>query len=176
METTLLSTATLQTSKAHTHIELQQLAKLQRARLFLWTSGSKICFVIHIAGEKQLLFYIYAVIVKQFFYKRSTNHYFQLHATKIWKVSIMLYLLCIVAIILTFEILFSRDLPDILKSQRPSISPLYKVTTSWLLRIYFLEPFHVLLFVPNQVTIYWLLRIVWNYMSSINSSPVVSPP
>ena len=27
------------------------------------------------AGEKKLLFYIYAVIVKQIFYKRSTNHY-----------------------------------------------------------------------------------------------------
>jgi len=29
----------------------------------------------HIAGEKKLLFYIYDVIVKQIFYKRSTNHY-----------------------------------------------------------------------------------------------------
>jgi hypothetical protein len=28
------------------------------------------------AGKKKLLFYIYAVIVKQFFCKRSTNHYF----------------------------------------------------------------------------------------------------
>jgi hypothetical protein len=27
------------------------------------------------AGKRKLLFYIYAVIVKQFFYKRSTNHY-----------------------------------------------------------------------------------------------------
>jgi hypothetical protein len=27
------------------------------------------------AGKKKLLFYIYAVIVKQNFYKRSTNHY-----------------------------------------------------------------------------------------------------
>ena len=36
---------------------------------------AKICFVIHIAGEKKLLFYIYAVIVKQIFYKRSTNYY-----------------------------------------------------------------------------------------------------
>jgi hypothetical protein len=27
------------------------------------------------AGKKKLLFYIYAVIVKQFFLKRSTNHY-----------------------------------------------------------------------------------------------------
>jgi hypothetical protein len=27
------------------------------------------------AGKKKLLFYIYAVIVKQIFYKRSTNHY-----------------------------------------------------------------------------------------------------
>ena len=36
---------------------------------------AKICFVIYIAGEKKLLFYIYAVIVKQIFYKRSTNHY-----------------------------------------------------------------------------------------------------
>jgi hypothetical protein len=35
----------------------------------------KIRFVIHIAGEKKLLFYIYAVIVKQKNYKRSTNHY-----------------------------------------------------------------------------------------------------
>ena len=29
--------------------------------------NAKICFVIHIAGEKKLLFYIYAVIVKQNF-------------------------------------------------------------------------------------------------------------
>ena len=36
---------------------------------------AKICFVIHIAGEKKLLFYIYAVIMKQKIYKRSTNHY-----------------------------------------------------------------------------------------------------
>ena len=28
---------------------------------------AKICFVIHIAGEQKLLFYIYAVIVKQNF-------------------------------------------------------------------------------------------------------------
>ena len=28
---------------------------------------AKICFVIHIAGEENLLFYIYAVIVKQIF-------------------------------------------------------------------------------------------------------------
>jgi hypothetical protein len=28
---------------------------------------AKICFVIHIAGEKKLLFYIYFVIVKQVF-------------------------------------------------------------------------------------------------------------
>ncbi len=36
---------------------------------------AKICFVIHIAGERKLLFYIYAVIVKQIFYKRAANHY-----------------------------------------------------------------------------------------------------
>ena len=36
---------------------------------------AKICFVIHIAGEKKILFYIYDVIVKQKIYKRSTNHY-----------------------------------------------------------------------------------------------------
>jgi len=36
---------------------------------------AKICFVIYIAGEKKLLFYIYAVIVKQKIYKRSTNYY-----------------------------------------------------------------------------------------------------
>jgi len=29
------------------------------------------------AGKKKLLFYIYAVIVKQKIYKRSTNHYFR---------------------------------------------------------------------------------------------------
>ena len=29
---------------------------------------AKICFVIHIAGEKKLSFYIYDVIVKQIFY------------------------------------------------------------------------------------------------------------
>jgi hypothetical protein len=36
---------------------------------------AKICLVIHIAGKRNL-FFIYDVIVKQFFYKRSTNHYF----------------------------------------------------------------------------------------------------
>jgi hypothetical protein len=36
---------------------------------------AKICFVICFAGKKKLLFYIYAVIVKQKFYKRSSNHY-----------------------------------------------------------------------------------------------------
>jgi len=36
---------------------------------------AKICFVIDIAGKKKLLFYIYAVIVKQIFYKRSSNYY-----------------------------------------------------------------------------------------------------
>ncbi len=36
---------------------------------------AKMCFEIHIAGEKKLLFYIYDMIVKQIFYKRSTNHY-----------------------------------------------------------------------------------------------------
>ena len=33
---------------------------------------AKICFVICFAGKKKLLFYIYAVIVKQNFYKRAT--------------------------------------------------------------------------------------------------------
>jgi hypothetical protein len=36
---------------------------------------AKICFVICFAGKKKLLFYIYAVIVKQNFYKRSSNYY-----------------------------------------------------------------------------------------------------
>jgi hypothetical protein len=36
---------------------------------------AKICFVIYIAGEKKLLFYIYAVIVKQKNYKRPSNYY-----------------------------------------------------------------------------------------------------
>jgi hypothetical protein len=31
--------------------------------------------VLYFAGKKKLLFYIYAVIVKQKIYKRSTNHY-----------------------------------------------------------------------------------------------------
>jgi hypothetical protein len=35
----------------------------------------KNCFVICFAGKKKLLFYIYAVIVKQNFYKRSSNYY-----------------------------------------------------------------------------------------------------
>ena len=35
---------------------------------------AKICFVIHIAGEKKLLFYIYAVIVKEK-KKSSANNY-----------------------------------------------------------------------------------------------------
>jgi hypothetical protein len=36
---------------------------------------AKICFVICFAGKRKLLFYIYAVIVKQKFYKRSSNYY-----------------------------------------------------------------------------------------------------
>ena len=36
---------------------------------------AKIYAVFCFAGKKKLLFYIYAVIVKQNFYKRSTNHY-----------------------------------------------------------------------------------------------------
>ena len=36
---------------------------------------AKICFVICFAGKKKLLFYIYAVIVKQKIYKRSSNYY-----------------------------------------------------------------------------------------------------
>jgi len=35
----------------------------------------KNCFVIYIAGKKKLLFYNYAVIVKQKIYKRSSNYY-----------------------------------------------------------------------------------------------------
>jgi hypothetical protein len=35
----------------------------------------KKCAVFGFAGKKKLLFYIYAVIVKQKIYKRSTNHY-----------------------------------------------------------------------------------------------------
>jgi hypothetical protein len=41
---------------------------------------AKICFVICFAGKKKLLFYIYAVIVKQKIYKRSSNYY--LHSTR----------------------------------------------------------------------------------------------
>jgi hypothetical protein len=40
---------------------------------------AKICFVICFAGKKKLLFYIYAVIVKQNFYKRSSNYYSRRH-------------------------------------------------------------------------------------------------
>jgi hypothetical protein len=36
---------------------------------------AKICFVICFTGKKKLLFYIYAVIVKQKIYKRSSNYY-----------------------------------------------------------------------------------------------------
>jgi hypothetical protein len=36
---------------------------------------AKICFVMCFAGKKKLLFYIYAVIVKQKIYKRSSNYY-----------------------------------------------------------------------------------------------------
>jgi hypothetical protein len=36
---------------------------------------AKICFVICFAGKKKLLFYIYAVIVKQNLYKRSSKYY-----------------------------------------------------------------------------------------------------
>ncbi len=44
---------------------------------------AEIWFVIHIAGERKLLFYIYAVIVKQIFYKRSTNYYSRVVAVKV---------------------------------------------------------------------------------------------
>ena len=37
----------------------------------------KICFVIYIAGER--FFFIYDVIMKQFYYKRSANHYSHSH-------------------------------------------------------------------------------------------------
>ena len=38
--------------------------------------NKKLKFTLSFASpEKKLLFYIYAVIVKQIFYKRSTNHY-----------------------------------------------------------------------------------------------------
>ena len=36
---------------------------------------AKIRFVIYIAGKRKLFFYIYAVIVKQIFYKRFSNYY-----------------------------------------------------------------------------------------------------
>ena len=36
---------------------------------------AKICFVICFAGKKKLLFYIYAVIVKQNLYKRFRLYY-----------------------------------------------------------------------------------------------------
>jgi hypothetical protein len=36
---------------------------------------AKIYAVFCFAGKKKLLFYIYAVIVKQIFYKRPANHY-----------------------------------------------------------------------------------------------------
>ena len=35
----------------------------------------KTCFVIYIAGERIFVLFIYDVIMKQNFYKRSTNHY-----------------------------------------------------------------------------------------------------
>jgi hypothetical protein len=38
-----------------------------RSSLMKQNKKAKICFVIHIAGEKKLLFYIYFVIVKQKF-------------------------------------------------------------------------------------------------------------
>jgi hypothetical protein len=40
------------------------------------------------AGKKKLLFYIYAVIVKQKIYKRSTNHYFGQTQTTPWSLSL----------------------------------------------------------------------------------------
>jgi hypothetical protein len=49
---------------------------------------AKICFVICFAGKKKLLFYIYAVIVTQIFYKRSSNYYLSLPsfpAVSVWR-------------------------------------------------------------------------------------------
>ena len=44
---------------------------------------AKICFVIHIAtSEKEFFFYIYAVIVKQKIYKRSSNYYWERHTQR----------------------------------------------------------------------------------------------
>jgi hypothetical protein len=42
---------------------------------------AKIYAVFCFAGKKKLLFYIYAVIVKQIFYKRSSNYYYGSHRT-----------------------------------------------------------------------------------------------
>jgi hypothetical protein len=36
---------------------------------------AKICFIIHIAGKRKIIFYIYDVIVKQNKKKSSANHY-----------------------------------------------------------------------------------------------------
>jgi hypothetical protein len=48
---------------------------------------AKICFVIHIARERKLLFYIYVVIVKQNFYKQPANHYSGPVAAGVWAYS-----------------------------------------------------------------------------------------
>jgi hypothetical protein len=37
--------------------------------------GGEICFVIYIAGERKIFVFIYEVIVKQNYKKRSANHY-----------------------------------------------------------------------------------------------------
>ena len=48
---------------------------------------AKICAVFCFAGKRKILFYIYAVIVKQNFYKRPTNHYY--YTDRTYRESIM---------------------------------------------------------------------------------------
>jgi hypothetical protein len=45
---------------------------------------AKIYAAFGFAGKKKLLVYIYAVIVKQNFYKRSTNHYNYQHLNNLY--------------------------------------------------------------------------------------------
>ena len=56
-------------------VRVRVMGEYRFSSLLKQNNKAKICFVICFAGKKKLLFYIYAVIVKQKIYKRSTNYY-----------------------------------------------------------------------------------------------------
>ena len=63
------------TNKRHHHRRREKVRGVYRfSSLVKQNKKAKICFVIHIARERKIIFYIYALIVKQK-KKSSANHY-----------------------------------------------------------------------------------------------------